>query len=455
MGVVIGICGAGAGDREYAMHARRAGLDPFGVQVISLGDSPVDGRRAARKLRVAAARATAFHGSRPANSKTVFAGMDGLVSRRALFTLPPVRYIATPTVDRFLCAAGDGCDFCIRACPHDALAVDGDNVVVDRERCNSCGICIAACPERAFEFPGNSAGEIEAATGAYLAGGNETDSPVIDFVCQNISGIGPGDNAGRVSVACAGMIPASALLGAVAGGAGAVSLRPCGDRCTNGGGDLAGQRVDYCRSLLNVVGDDPGRIVLNTDGSTTAPATTDASVERIARSRKESGQDAVPKLFGAESTARAVVAIADSTAIGPVALEHESSPLGLVSVDRDSCTACGTCVVACPAGALRAEESDGRWLLRFDPSLCVACDECTKVCPEIEQGAITMRRVTDLAALREGSRVLIESDMIRCRRCGEPIASERVLSRLASMLGDEVSTGWMRELCVDCRALSG
>ncbi len=64
-----------------------------------------------------------------------------------------------------------------------------------------------------------------------------------------------------------------------------------------------------------------------------------------------------------------------------------------------------------------------------------------------------MRRLTNVAALRTGASTLIESEMINCKRCGNPITSERVLSRLASMLGNDGSTDWMRELCIDSRAV--
>lgn len=445
MGVVVGVCRDARSDLEYTNQARRSGIDPFGVQVVSLGVPPFEETATLRRLRAVAARASKYGGSSPANSKTILPGLNGLVSRRDLFTLPPIRYVATPTIDRSSCVTGQGCELCVVQCPHDAMKIEDDRVVVDRERCKSCGICVAACPARGIEFPGNSADQIEAETAAYLTDADGEDGCALEFACRNAVGgdetPGLGD---RVGVACACMVPASALLGALANGAGVVSLRTCGESCPNGGGQLIEGTVGYGRSVLAAVGDDPDRIELNAEGPPNVSKT--PSMSSVA--------DPPPSLFGAGAAARAIVQISDLAGAGNVSLEHENSPLGSISLNEDSCTACGTCVDACPAGALKATEVDGRWSLDFDPSLCVGCGECTSVCPESERGAITLSRTTDLAVLRSGVQTLIESDIVGCKKCGDPITSERVLARLTEMLGDDASSDWMRELCMDCRTLA-
>ncbi len=47
-----------------------------------------------------------------------------------------------------------------------------------------------------------------------------------------------------------------------------------------------------------------------------------------------------------------------------------------------SCTACGTCVTGCPAGAL--ERVDGLRVV-WDPSRCQGCGHCRRVCPNSSQ----------------------------------------------------------------------
>ena len=42
------------------------------------------------------------------------------------------------------------------------------------------------------------------------------------------------------------------------------------------------------------------------------------------------------------------------------------------------CTACGTCVAQCPAGALSIEDG----VAVADPALCIGCFCCQEMCPE-------------------------------------------------------------------------
>jgi Fe-S-cluster-containing hydrogenase component 2 len=54
------------------------------------------------------------------------------------------------------------------------------------------------------------------------------------------------------------------------------------------------------------------------------------------------------------------------------AIKHEN---GLVRVDEELCTACGTCVEVCPFGVMRMEEK------AFKCDLCGGHPTCVKFCP--------------------------------------------------------------------------
>ena len=51
-------------------------------------------------------------------------------------------------------------------------------------------------------------------------------------------------------------------------------------------------------------------------------------------------------------------------------------------VDLDLCTGCGSCITACPAGAITFEGE----CARIDEALCTECGTCIEECPV---GAIT------------------------------------------------------------------
>lgn len=47
------------------------------------------------------------------------------------------------------------CGTCISVCPHNALSLDNDNLIlIDRKKCQASGECVEACPEGALELVG-------------------------------------------------------------------------------------------------------------------------------------------------------------------------------------------------------------------------------------------------------------------------------------------------------------
>lgn len=46
------------------------------------------------------------------------------------------------------------CGACVGACPVNAIAFQGDKVVIDKEKCISCGTCEAVCPVGAPTYEG-------------------------------------------------------------------------------------------------------------------------------------------------------------------------------------------------------------------------------------------------------------------------------------------------------------
>lgn len=52
---------------------------------------------------------------------------------------------------------------CLRACPHDALTLTPEGMVIDRDRCDACGRCEEACPAAALEVIGRERRAVEVA----------------------------------------------------------------------------------------------------------------------------------------------------------------------------------------------------------------------------------------------------------------------------------------------------
>ncbi|MFQ5880261.1 MAG: 4Fe-4S dicluster domain-containing protein, partial [Dehalococcoidia bacterium] len=246
-------------------------------------------------------------------------------------------------------------------------------------------------------------------------------------------------------IPCTAAVPVAAILQALARGATAVGLSPCSDSCPTGQDDAVRGRVDYCRELLRLLGDSPQRVqLLGLDGGRLEPA------PQLPPLPGEAPQGSID-LFGRGTAAEAVVALASRYGAKELSLEHAGSPLGIVRVDPQACTGCGGCAVACPTSALSYRQIGDGVALAFDPRLCTSCGQCVAFCPETAAGAIAVTPATDLGRLRGETEIAFQDRQARCQRCGGPIATLRVLERIASILGDAYNPQLMERLCAECR----
>ena len=450
-GIVVGLCSTGHSDWELRAQIKKAGLDPLGAQVVTLQTLATNGTNptawAKAVIAGAIARARAYPGSRPDTLKPVLASSGHKVSRRSLFTIPPITYVPVPRINGDRCAAGDGCDLCVLACPHGALERDVDVINVVSAQCQSCGVCVGTCPQRAVEFPGYSPYEIEAQV-ASLLDDPDVEQPRVRFACsKNTEPPEPGWMS--VPVACAGMIPTAAVLRALASGASSVGIRSCGDTCTSGLRETVRARVEYCRELLELMGD-PSPAARVSVGTLEEP-TTELSSGAVAAATEELG-NVTSTMFGHDAASQAIHDLAVRYGTSELMLDNPESPVGIVEINERACTGCQTCVGACPTKALSADQSEAEIAISFDGTVCVACGQCVSVCPEIEAGAIMMRKATDLSILSRGRQVVYRGTDALCERCGATIAPQAMLDRIAELLGEEgYAAKHTTRLCINCR----
>jgi len=98
--------------------------------------------------------------------------------------------VPVPKVDKEKCTY---CRVCSEACPYNAIAVMGENVLVFPELCHGCGVCTYVCPEKAISEEGREigvveeghAGEVRFVQGR-LAVGEAMAPPVIRAVKQRV-----------------------------------------------------------------------------------------------------------------------------------------------------------------------------------------------------------------------------------------------------------------------------
>jgi MinD superfamily P-loop ATPase len=85
------------------------------------------------------------------------------------------------------------CRVCSEACPYNAIAVMGENVLVFPELCHGCGVCTYVCPEKAITEEGREVGVVEEGRAGEvrfvhgrLAIGEAMAGPVIRAVKQRV-----------------------------------------------------------------------------------------------------------------------------------------------------------------------------------------------------------------------------------------------------------------------------
>ncbi len=461
--VVVGLPGQRFRVVDVQQAARNAGIDQFGIWPVELGT--LSCRVADPEDRVAHAalmtlgsveRARAYRGSRQQNLRPVRPSTGGLES---LFSLPELEYRPAPTVRRDRCRASKGCRQCVDGCPHNALRIADGQVRLRKQDCTSCGICLSACPTEAINFPTAMPAETHQQVTSLLDESMDgPDERGILFVCPNTMrnlaarefDLSPGWL--PVEVPCLGMLTVQWLLAPLRLGAGAVGLVPCIDNCRSGQIDQIRQRVSYCQALLREAWDMPEAVQL-------APTTETGLWAFLADELTFAGyafEDEPECAFRYDARVDVVVDVAAADGADlDWSIAHPASPFASVRA-TDGCTLCGSCAAACPADALQLfENGSAETVLTFDSRRCVTCEQCLPACPE--SGVLHVDRTTDLALLADGRATLHRDAVNLCERCGQPISTNKMMGRIAELLGEEHAStlNVISRYCTNCRGISG
>lgn len=461
--LVLGLCSINGEKREFQAHAMKAGLDPFAVEVVNLGAFcalPHPRSQATEKakllLEAALAKSRAYPGSQPENAKPLFS-WDRQVSRRSLFTLPPVRYEAVPSIREDACVAGKRCLVCATACPRGALSLSEDGrMILDKARCTGCGACVSLCPRVAIDLPGASLSEIEAQISMLLDSALTTLHPRgIVFICERgvetfeslaLSGVSYSAGWLPVEIPCIGMVTPTWFLQCLNRGAAAVAALVCpSEECRFGRREVIEGRVEYSREFLGALGEQPDLVKLLDQAD---PVKLASALESLPEAKERAPRSQVSFSLAPRGAAQAALEVAERCGSPPdCVLPHPHSPLGFVEI-KEGCTGCGACASACPTEAMVLERDGDGVSLSFDARLCTGCGECVPVCPE---AVVKVERATDLRRLSQGTRALYRGSEVRCEACGGPIAPREMVEKLRALLGNHPAVSTVTRYCLYCR----
>ena len=366
-----------------------------------------------------------------------------------------------------------GCHACIDICSAEAISSDKSRqrIVVNPNLCVGCGACTTVCPSGALTYAYPRATDqgkkIKTLLSTYAkAGGKEA---TLLFHSQGtgqklVEELGRAAQLGVASGVPAQVIPVGLWhtasmglelwLSAVAQGAARIAVLCTTEEAPQYRQGLRDQMA-VAQAILNGLGYTGQHLHLLQ--SSTVPSL-DADLALLGKSPAQIVAVAASFSPGVEKRSTLELALDHLIDHAPAKNLPEqitlppASPLGSLSVNKDTCTLCLACVSACPAGALSDNPQSPQ--LRLTEKNCVQCGLCVKTCPE---KAITLQPRLLLTPERKEPRVLNEAQPYGCIRCSKPFGTLKgIEAMLAKLSGHAMFQGAALDrlkMCGDCRVI--
>ncbi|MDP3310946.1 MAG: 4Fe-4S binding protein, partial [Polaromonas sp.] len=366
-----------------------------------------------------------------------------------------------------------GCTACIDVCSASAISSQRDRqqIVVNPNLCVGCGACTTVCPSGALTFayprPGEQGAKIKTLLSTYARTGGKQAALLLHSQEAGTRLLGDLGRMARLDPATQG-VPARVLplalwhtvsvglelwLSAIAHGASQVWVLMTDEEAPQYRAAV-GEQMAVAQAILGGLGyqGEHFRILEARDARDLAAFDAELQAAPAQGVAQAAG-------FAVQADKRATLELAldhlmtQATARPEaIALPAAGSPLGTLTINKEACTLCLSCVSACPASAL--QDNPERPQLKFIEKNCVQCGLCATTCPE---KAITLQPRLLLTPERKEARVLNESQPYQCIRCSKPFGTLKAIeSMLGKLAGHAMFQGAAAErlkMCSDCRVI--
>ncbi|MBU3596254.1 4Fe-4S binding protein [Polynucleobacter sp. 86C-FISCH] len=393
------------------------------------------------------------------------------------------------TYNEKICAHGRngkvGCSACIDVCSTGAIGSIFKNgqgsVEVNPNLCMGCGACATSCPSGAMSYSYPSVShqgkELKTVANVFTAEAKKLNQAMAPSLLlhtlkagtQMIDGLGRSSHImpkqfeglpafvipyGIEHIASTGL---DLWLGALSYGFAEVILLLSGDEDPAYRAALE-EQAELANSILKAYGFDE-RVQLILASSTDDLATASKAMGAL-RQRGSLNSICTPTSMGLSNqkreTLEAVLEHLQKQAKTPlpeagVALP-KSSLLGGLTINKDACTLCMSCVSSCPEGALLDNPDEP--ILSFIEKQCVQCGICAQTCPE---KALTLAPRLQTVEQRKQRSTLNETQAFHCISCGKPFGTLKMVDLMLTKLGAHGAFAGAAmdrlKMCSDCRVV--
>ncbi len=366
-----------------------------------------------------------------------------------------------------------GCNACIDVCSAQAISSERDRqqIKVNPNLCVGCGACTTVCPSGALTYAYPRAGEqgskIKTLLSTYARVGGKQAAVLFHSQEAGQKLLGDLGRAARLNKTIRG-VPARVLpvalwhtssvgleqwLTAIAYGASQVWVLMTGEEAPQYRSAVR-EQMDVAQALLAGLGYQGEHFkIISAQVATDLPALDAALQASPAQGVAQAAS------FTVQADKRATLELALDHLVAQsltqpevITLPAKGSPLGALSLNKDTCTLCLSCINACPASALRDNPESPQ--LRFVEKNCVQCGLCVKTCPE---GSLTLLPQFNLKPQRKDAVVLNEMKPYACVRCSRPFGTLKAIeAMLGKLAGHSMFQGEALErlkMCGDCRVI--